>query len=90
MSIEQLQAGDNILSPAQNGQMTIATITQIVESAAVKMMRIFSGGSYMDLTQGHPVFSPALGRKISVDSLRAGMSLLALSGLAGAESSLKK
>jgi hypothetical protein len=44
----------------------------------------------MDLTQGHPVFSPALGRKISVDSLRAGMSLLALSGLAGAESSLKK
>lgn len=81
VSIEQLQAGDNILSPAQNGQMTIATITQIVESAAVKMMRIFSGGSYMDLTQGHPVFSPALGHKISVDSLRTGMSLLALSGL---------
>jgi hypothetical protein len=81
VSIEQLQAGDNILSTEQNGQMTIATITQIVESAAVKMMRIFSGGSYMDLTQGHPVFSPTLGRKISVDSLRAGMSLLALSGL---------
>jgi hypothetical protein len=79
--LEQLEVGDKILAPEQSGKTAIATITRIVESAAVKMKRIFSGGSSFDFTYGHPVFVHDLGRKISVDSLKTGMRLLTLSGL---------
>ncbi|MEL6971742.1 MAG: hypothetical protein AAFO02_16365, partial [Bacteroidota bacterium] len=81
--LSALNEGDTVYAAAAEPHRApvISRVTRRIESGASHILRIFTKQFSFDITSGHSLFIPKLGRTVVSDSLRRGMQILSLASL---------